>query len=283
MTTATNHASAAVKHYGNRAASYDTANTGPWHVELGLKYAKWLSPKPGSVVLDLACGTGLVTIPLAEAVGPTGQVIAVDITPQMLDEARKKELKKGCARIEWVEHDIMDLTSMPQLEEMMSKGGFDVISCCSALVLLPDAKSAINFWAKLLKPGGRIITDVPTEEKTLLRIMTQDLRDAAGLPTDFDWRWVQGSHSLEELMRHAGLKVEKSWREAKYTDDTVYQREDVDRVFDEQLQRYKDFMKGDVKGAKEVFKKLWEENLQSDGTFRDGSRLYIVIGRKPEQ
>src|ERR1700757_4390129 len=59
-----------------------------------------LSPKKGSTVLDIACGPGTVTFLLAEAVGPTGKVIATDISPAMLAIGQAKE--SSGAPIEWI-------------------------------------------------------------------------------------------------------------------------------------------------------------------------------------
>ena len=68
-------------HYTGRAANYDERDGG-WHIQLGKDFVGWLSPIPsGSVPLDLACGTGLVTISLTPAI----ELLGVDLTRSMLD------------------------------------------------------------------------------------------------------------------------------------------------------------------------------------------------------
>ena len=95
-------------HYIGRA-DYDERDGG-WHIQLGKDFVEWLSPiEPGSVAFDLACGTGLVTIPLASAIGSPGKVVGVDLTNAMLDQAGSKHMSPDAAPIEWIEGDVMDL------------------------------------------------------------------------------------------------------------------------------------------------------------------------------
>ena len=273
----------AQSHYTNRAAKYDEMNGG-WHIQLGKDFIEWLSPvQPGSTALDLACGTGLVTLPLAMAVGPSGRVIGVDITKAMLDQARSKPIPQDSASIDWVEHDIMDVADVPEVQQIMNEGGFDVIACCSAFVLLPSAFAAIKSWSRLLRPGGKLIIDVPTEDKTLQYIFTMDMRKALGLPAEFDREWIEGLHSLENVLLEAGLKVEKGWTTKSYLQPKLYDDGEKEKVWEEQVEKYKDLVKLEEarqEEAKKAFFGLWEKNLGKDRKFRDGHWLYVVIGRK---
>jgi ubiquinone/menaquinone biosynthesis C-methylase UbiE len=141
--------------YNGCAPSYD-AFTGGWHVQLGLDFVERIAPALGASVLDLACGTGVVTIPAAEAVGSSGTVIGIDITPGMLREARNKTPDEGCAKIEWIECDVASLNEVEAVQSVIRQNcGFDVISCCSAFVLLMDPATTIVSWASLPKSGGK--------------------------------------------------------------------------------------------------------------------------------
>ena len=65
--------------------------------ENGALLRRWLAVQQGQVVCDLGCGNGYHTLPLAEAVGPTGKVLAVDLPPQMLQLLRQRAAaKKVC-------------------------------------------------------------------------------------------------------------------------------------------------------------------------------------------
>ena len=68
-------------------------------------------------MLDLACGTGLVTVPAAKAVGSSGTVIGSDITPGIFRGAGNKTSDEGSAKIEWIEHDA---TSLNEVEAVQS-------------------------------------------------------------------------------------------------------------------------------------------------------------------
>lgn len=255
-------------HYTGRAADYDTRDGG-WHIQLGIDFVGWLSPmQPGSVALDLACGTGLVTIPLASAIGSSGKVVGVDLTKTMLDQARSKQASPDAAPIEWIEGDIMDLSAVGEGQRVVrERGGFDIISCCSAFVLLGSPSAAIRSWSQVLKPCGKMIIDVPTEDRSLQYLMTVDMKHILDLPRDLDRSWIQVAHSLWNLFEEAGLSVEQSYRTRNFVEDNepkVYDGSGGERVWEEQLEKSRDFvhLKEERKEeAKATFLELWERNL----------------------
>ena len=268
--------------YDARAPGYDAGNGG-WHVELGIDFVKWIEPAPGASVLDLACGTGLVTIVLAKAVGPDSIVVGIDISPGMLEQAKAKPIDQDCAKITWLEHDITDLNDVEAVQSVVrDRGGFDIISCCSALVLLPDAAPTVRYWATLLKRGGRMIVDVPTEHKTLQHLFTGALRDAVGTSLPFDRSWVKDKYSLEMLYKAAGLGIDKTFQTRSYIPEKWYEAHEQDAVFDEQTETtYKGFAaNGTLEKARQVWPKIWQANLRDNGKFWDGHPLYVTIGRR---
>jgi ubiquinone/menaquinone biosynthesis C-methylase UbiE len=276
--------SEAQSHYAQRASAYDSANGG-WHIALGQDFVDWLSPlPPNSVALDLACGTGLVTLPLASAVGSEGRVIGIDVTTAMLDVARAKPVPASAGRIEWVEHDVTKLRELGVVQDVLAeRGGFDVITCCSAFVLLPDQKETLLGWVGLLRPGGRVILDVPTEDRTLQYLFTVEMRERLGLENHFDRSWIRGLESVRELVEGVGLTVVKGWKSRSYVPVTLYERDEGGRVWNEQVEKYKDFVQvGDERriDARRMFLELWEESLNDEKRFEDGHWLYVVIGKK---
>src|SRR5712664_152339 len=88
-----------------------------------------VSPKPGDRVLDVACGTGLVTRLAAEQVGRTGKVVGLDISSGMLSVARSVPASGG-PRIEWNEGDA---TTLP-----FPDSSFDLVVCQLGLQFFPD-------------------------------------------------------------------------------------------------------------------------------------------------
>jgi ubiquinone/menaquinone biosynthesis C-methylase UbiE len=143
--------------YNTRASTYDTAT--PFHARLAHSYIRYTTPKPGESLLDLACGTGLVTFALAPHLDPSPSIIDVDISPGMLEVARSKLGKDKEYDVQFIEHDIGELDEMPELKG--KEGSFDIITCCSAIVLLPSPRAALENWIKFLAPGGRLLVDVP--------------------------------------------------------------------------------------------------------------------------
>ena len=119
--------------YKSRSATYDSGSNS-LHVRQTKTYLSHLKPylHPGASLLDLACGTGLLTIPAKSIVGTHGRVVGVDMSNGMLDMARQKSREQSLD-VEWYEHDVSDFTTLD-----LGAGEFDLITCASALILLPS-------------------------------------------------------------------------------------------------------------------------------------------------
>ena len=108
-----------------------------------------LELKPGDRVLDLACGTGLNFPHLRELVGVQGQVVGVDLTPAMLDIARKMIDAKGWKNVEVREADAANLP--------FPDASFDEVLISFALNIIPEYVKAIHEVRRVLVPGGRFV------------------------------------------------------------------------------------------------------------------------------
>ena len=108
--------------------------------------------RPGERVLDVACGTGLVSFRIAEAVGADGEVVATDISGEMIAAARRlaetREISN--ARFERFDAEEMDLDDAP----------FDAAVCALGLMYVPDPVKALGEMRRLLRPGGRAAASV---------------------------------------------------------------------------------------------------------------------------
>jgi ubiquinone/menaquinone biosynthesis C-methylase UbiE len=195
--------------YNERSTAYDTAT---FYHRLAEEYIRAAAPQPGARVLDLACGTGLVAFRAEAQVGPTGYVVGVDISEGMLEVAREKAQRTG-SRISFYQHDISDLTGLNLNPhpggESDGTGQFDLITCAAALVLLPDPLGAIRHWASLLREGGRLVTDVAARDVHVPARIFERIGPELGLSLQWDQSWVKGEESLAELLREAGLEVER--------------------------------------------------------------------------
>jgi ubiquinone/menaquinone biosynthesis C-methylase UbiE len=108
-----------------------------------------LDLKPGDRVLDLACGTGLNFPHLRELVGERGQVVGVDLTPAMLDLARKMIATKGWKNVEVREADAANLP--------FPDASFDKVIVSFALNIIPEYQRAVEEVQRVLIPGGRFV------------------------------------------------------------------------------------------------------------------------------
>jgi SAM-dependent methyltransferase len=107
-----------------------------------------LSVAAGSAMLDIACGTGVVTRLAALATGPTGKVTGVDIGAPMLAVARSQPPEPGAAPITYVEASALELP--------LPDRSFDYATCHHGFQFFPDRAAAIGELRRVLRPGGRV-------------------------------------------------------------------------------------------------------------------------------
>ena len=107
---------------------------------------------PGQQVLDVATGSGISAGAALDAVGPSGHVIAADIEPSMLDEAKKR--LGSYPNVSFAVEDSQALT--------FPDASFDAIVCCMALHIFPDRVRALSGFHRVLREGGRVAVSVNT-------------------------------------------------------------------------------------------------------------------------
>ena len=137
----------------------------------------------------------------------------------------------------------------------------------------------------LLKPGGRIITDVPTERSWLAGLIFEEVGVELDIPIPSFRGWVKGLRDLENLVRDAGLVVERAWEAPGYETalNNVYDAWEGGELFDKWVQHamMSDFRKGEVMvRAREIFVRKFAARLGKEGAVREENGFYIVIGRK---
>jgi len=103
---------------------------------------------PDERVLDLACGTGLVTLNAARSVGPGGSVLGTDISGHMIEIAQQRALEQQLSNVAFQRMDA-ETFDLP-------RASFDVVLCSLGLMYVPDPQHAVREWLRVLKPGGRV-------------------------------------------------------------------------------------------------------------------------------
>lgn len=101
----------------------------------------------GARVLDVATGTGLVALVAGQLVGPSGAVVGVDLSPEMLARAEDKLAASGLRNVTFQVGDAERLE--------FADGRFDVVLCASSLFFMPNMHAAVREWLRVLAPGGR--------------------------------------------------------------------------------------------------------------------------------
>jgi ubiquinone/menaquinone biosynthesis C-methylase UbiE len=112
--------------------------------------------RPGEDVLDTACGTGLVTLPAAAAVGPGGRVLATDLAPRMVASLDERVAAAGLVNV---------TTEVVGAEALDHDGEFDVALCGLGLMYVPDPAAALAAMHRALRPGGRVAVSVWGERR----------------------------------------------------------------------------------------------------------------------
>ena len=131
--------------FDRAADTYDRVGV-PWFEPIAAGLVAELAVRPGERVLDVGCGRGAALRPLAQATGPDGYALGIDLAPRMVELTRQ------------------DLSDLPQVEVRVGdarapglpSASFDVVASCLVLFFLPDPAAALRAWTDLLVGGGRL-------------------------------------------------------------------------------------------------------------------------------
>ncbi len=159
--------------------------------EMQRQYRVWFDPRPGEILLDVGCGTGVNDLALSKLVGPAGKITGIDNSEAMLTIAREQA---SANNIEY------QLKAVEEID--FPENSFDGIVCTQVLEYLEDPVKVLRSLVPLIKPTGRIFvaeTDWDTliyniPDKQLQRKVTMEFSDHHG------GGWV--GRQLYDLCRH---------------------------------------------------------------------------------
>jgi ubiquinone/menaquinone biosynthesis C-methylase UbiE len=142
-----------IKAYRARARHYDRAMN-LYHL---IGFRQWtyrslavqaLRLREGDTVVEIGCGTGLNFSLIEQVIGPTGRIIGVDLTDEMLDEARLRVEKHGWSNVSFVQADAVSFQFPASVSAILST---------FALLFVPECAEVIAHGSKALSPGGRFV------------------------------------------------------------------------------------------------------------------------------
>ena len=153
--------------------------------------------RSGERVLDVACGTGVVTRRASELVGAEGAVAGLDVNPAMLAVARSV----APTSIEWHEASAESI-SCPD-------ASFDVVTCSLGLQFVPDRSAAVREMRRVLRDGGRVAIGTVGAIPPVFEILEQALARHVAPEVAAFMRQVFSLHDhreLHDLANSAGLR-----------------------------------------------------------------------------
>jgi len=121
--------------------------------------------RDGGVLVDVGCGTGRALPALRSAAGPTGVVVGLDLTPEMLAEARGRSASEHAALV------LGDACRLP-----FGHASADGVFAAGLLMHLPDADAGLRELARITRPGGRLALFHPTGRAALAARHGRSLR-----------------------------------------------------------------------------------------------------------
>lgn len=167
----------------------------PWAVNL----IEQSTPSEGDHVLDLACGTGLVTEQIAPHLGSSGSIVGLDFAPGMLEVARNREVNG--TNVEWIEASA-DAIPFPD-------GIFDRVYCQQGFQFFPDRAKAASEVRRVLKPGATLAPSLwaPVEEFPLWHQMFNSVAKHLNVPMEVAAKpfTFGGQEPMQVMLNNAGF------------------------------------------------------------------------------
>jgi O-methyltransferase/aklanonic acid methyltransferase len=194
----------------------------PMMVDMARALVERAALQPGDHVIDLGTGNGHALVPAATAVAPA-RVIGVDLSPTMLEAARRRVAAAGLTNVEL---HVMDCTTLS-----FADATFDVALASTVFQFVGYAPEALHEWRRVLADGGRLALSVPLPEQTMAPLYDLMRDYFERLPAELQavWKHDGAAPGTERVPDLAQLCIDSGFTNA--TVDTIngsYNFPDVD-------------------------------------------------------
>jgi SAM-dependent methyltransferase len=228
---------------------------------------------PGVELLDVATGTGNVSVPAAQA---GAKVTALDLTPKLLEQQRGRAAAAG-VEVELVEGDAEQLP--------FADGSFDRVTSCFGVMFAPRQPVAVAELVRVTRPGGEIVVAAWTPEGMVGRMFRASAPYMPPPPEGFvpPVMWGEEGH-VRGLFADSGAELSFELRTIEFEgesveawvarDETILGPSVMAKAALEQQGRY-DELRRDVIALYDGF------NEASDGSFRAPAEYLVTLARKP--
>lgn len=242
-------------------------------VPVGEYLAQRAGAGQGVALLDVATGTGNVSVPAALA---GAQVTGLDLTPKLLEKQRERAAAAG-VEIELVEGDAEDLP--------FADGSFDRVTSCFGVMFAPRQPVAVAELLRVTRPGGEIVVAAWTPDGVVGRMFRASAPYMPPPPEGFvpPVMWGDESH-VRGLFADSGAELSFEARTIEFEgpsveawvarDETILGPSVMAKAALEQQGRY-DELRRDVIALYDEF------NAASDGSFRAAAEYLVTVARKP--
>lgn len=190
----------------------------PWYFQhWANRMVELANPEPSAQVVDLACGSGMITRALLPKLGPIGTIAGIDLNPGMLAHAQSTI---DDPRVTWHE---ADASSLP-----LDDASVNVLCCHQGLQFFPDRGAALDEVHRILRPDGRVVVavwghlgdnpEVAAMSQAIGEFLGEDLAKAMTGPCAFpdpqELQRLLGEHgfvdttveSVSEIARHSDVR-----------------------------------------------------------------------------
>jgi len=226
-------------------------------------------------VLDVACGTGHASFAIAKRL-KGGRVTAVDFSPGMLEQARKKAAALNVSTVDFLERDMQNLD--------FPAGLFDIAVCAFGLFFVEDMDAQLSHIVSAVRPGGRIMISSFQENylHPLKNLFFERLETFGVLQPPQTWKRIANEAGCRQLFEKAGLAdIRVEQKNVGYYLDNAGQWWDI--VWNAGYRRMVDRLSAKDQGQ---FKR---EHLQEVEALRTGKGIWLdvgvlyTMGTKPEE